>query len=120
MNSKEQYAIGINHDGGIWFYVGNLDHEKQELPPVNRYSSTILDAKIFDNYDDAMKVARKDIPVDYIKWVMKVYDCPLCGRKYAGYPAISRKDNETEICPDCGTKEALEIAMKNGLVKQTK
>ena len=34
--------------------------------------------------------------------------CPKCKRKYVGYPAISRKDNHSEICPDCGLKEALE------------
>lgn len=34
--------------------------------------------------------------------------CPRCGQPYADYPALSRKDNETLICPDCGTREALE------------
>ena len=34
--------------------------------------------------------------------------CPKCGREFRGRPAISRKDNETPICPDCGTREALE------------
>ena len=34
--------------------------------------------------------------------------CPQCGAEYQGYPAISRKDNKTPICPDCGTREALE------------
>lgn len=33
--------------------------------------------------------------------------CPLCGRPYTEPPAISRKDNLTEICPECGTREAL-------------
>ena len=33
--------------------------------------------------------------------------CPLCGRLYAGHPALSRTDNETPICPDCGTRQAL-------------
>ena len=33
--------------------------------------------------------------------------CPLCGRTYTERPAISRADNETPICPDCGTREAL-------------
>ena len=33
--------------------------------------------------------------------------CPLCGEAFAGHPAISRTDNETLICPDCGTREAL-------------
>lgn len=36
--------------------------------------------------------------------------CPKCGKEYEGYPAISRVDNETEICPECGTREALESA----------
>ena len=34
--------------------------------------------------------------------------CPICGKEYQEPPAISRKDNKTEICPDCGTLEALE------------
>lgn len=34
--------------------------------------------------------------------------CPLCGQEYEGVPALSRVDNETLICPDCGTRQALE------------
>ena len=34
--------------------------------------------------------------------------CPLCGCNYTGHPALSRRDNKTQICPDCGTREALE------------
>lgn len=34
--------------------------------------------------------------------------CPKCGKKYQGSPALSRVDNITYICPDCGTREALE------------
>ena len=33
--------------------------------------------------------------------------CPQCGKTYLGRPAISRTDNATPICPDCGTREAL-------------
>ena len=33
--------------------------------------------------------------------------CPKCGAIYHERPAISREDNTTEICPDCGTREAL-------------
>lgn len=36
------------------------------------------------------------------------YICPRCGRAYYEPPALSRKDNQTLICPDCGTREALE------------
>ena len=34
--------------------------------------------------------------------------CPKCGRTYTARPALSRNDNETLICPDCGTREALD------------
>ena len=34
--------------------------------------------------------------------------CPKCKKTYTGYPAISRRDNKTEICSECGTAEALE------------
>lgn len=33
--------------------------------------------------------------------------CPKCGKKYSEFPAISRDDNLTEICPKCGVSEAL-------------
>ncbi len=33
--------------------------------------------------------------------------CPRCGKIYYDVPALSRADNETLICPDCGTREAL-------------
>lgn len=36
--------------------------------------------------------------------------CPKCGREYTEPPAISRADNKTEICPECGTREALAAA----------
>lgn len=33
--------------------------------------------------------------------------CPICSRVYTQVPALSRTDNETLICPDCGTRQAL-------------
>ena len=33
--------------------------------------------------------------------------CPKCNKPIYGYPALSRKDNKTEICSECGNKEAL-------------
>ena len=34
--------------------------------------------------------------------------CPICGKNYIGYPALSRTDNKTLICPECGQRQALE------------
>ena len=36
--------------------------------------------------------------------------CPICGRTYTGHTALSRKDDATPICPDCGVRQALEAA----------
>lgn len=34
--------------------------------------------------------------------------CPKCGKEYTGAPALCRLDNTTLVCPECGTREALE------------
>lgn len=39
---------------------------------------------------------------------IKIRTCPICGQEYTGHPAISRTDNESPICSDCGTRQALE------------
>ena len=39
--------------------------------------------------------------------ITRIKICPQCGKPYHDVPAISRMDNETLICPDCGTREAL-------------
>lgn len=33
--------------------------------------------------------------------------CPICGEIYYEFPALSRRDNKTKICTDCGVIEAL-------------
>jgi len=40
--------------------------------------------------------------------IPEIRRCPRCGKPYTDYPAISRRDNKTEICPECGTAEAFE------------
>jgi uncharacterized Zn finger protein (UPF0148 family) len=42
--------------------------------------------------------------------------CPRCGKDYSEYPAISKVDGKTEICPTCGTEEA---QIKAGIVPPT-
>lgn len=38
---------------------------------------------------------------------LRIRICPKCGAGYTRTPALSREDNQTLICPDCGTREAL-------------
>lgn len=40
--------------------------------------------------------------------LIQIKKCPKCGCTYHGVPALSRYDNQSYICPDCGTREALE------------
>ena len=40
--------------------------------------------------------------------VTRLAVCPRCGKAYPGPPVLSREDNETLICPDCGTRQALQ------------
>ncbi len=44
---------------------------------------------------------------------MKV--CPKCGRKFERLLALSRTDNKTMICDECGTQEALD-SLPNGFL----
>lgn len=40
--------------------------------------------------------------------VTEIRICPKCRKPYHGVSALSRTDGITNICPDCGTREALE------------
>ena len=40
--------------------------------------------------------------------IARIKICPRCNKVYHGVPALSRADCRTLICPDCGTREALE------------
>ena len=40
--------------------------------------------------------------------VTQIQICPRCGKAYSEPAALSRADNQTLICPDCGTREALD------------
>ena len=43
-----------------------------------------------------------------VDMIARISVCPRCGQTYHGRPAVSRSDNKTQLCPDCGTREALE------------
>ena len=47
------------------------------------------------------------------KAAQKRHKCPKCGKYYVGYPALSRKDNKTKICPECGLKEAIVLFLES-------
>lgn len=42
-----------------------------------------------------------------VKNIDKKSKCPICGKYYIGQGAISRIDNKTEICSECGVNQAM-------------
>ena len=85
-------------------------HEEREIGvPSQRYVDICLDGYDAFGFDenhlyDALNISLEETGMTETKV------CPLCGRTYTDHPALSRKDNATPICPDCGTMEALEAA----------
>lgn len=75
-----------------------------EVTRINRNS--------VNNYKKALKEA-EEIVDEEITEDEYPYDnttekfCPRCGRTYTDFPAWSRYDNKTMICPDCGMEEAM-------------
>lgn len=62
------------------------------------------------------KVAEKIIDYKKGSLITPKHDvriCPICNKKYLGYPALSRKDNKTEICSSCGQEEAVLQLLRN-------
>lgn len=59
------------------------------------------------NFGKAKKIKGK---TDYYVGASKI--CPLCDRAILGYPALSRIDNRTEICQNCGMIESLQVLKK--------
>lgn len=101
-----EYVIGVIRDKGIWYYVGEYGADGAKLEPCEQYSSFLADAKRYDDLD----ILRDDL--DFIqesltRKILEIQRCPKCGKEFTEYPALSREDNETEICPECGIAEAI-------------
>jgi len=44
----------------------------------------------------------------------ETWTCPICKTETTDFPAVSRRDNKTEICSQCGTNEAIEDFKNKG------
>ena len=63
------------------------------------------------NLEENKEVKNENEEVPYDNTTEK--ECPKCHKKYTQFPAISRRDNKTYICPQCGVDEAIEDMLKN-------
>ena len=99
---KELYIIKGEWDNQIVFYTGiDTEHTFYGLPVV-KLSTSIDEAKMFSSIEDVEEAYNEVSHANF-----KIYPvCPICGEYYSEPPAISRKDNKTKICPNCGVGEA--------------
>lgn len=80
--------------------------KKQPLVRIKDYEITYL--------EDDIELTYKPLPIGkQVTLEIQVIEnndeglCPICNKELGQYPAISRKDNKTKICSECGTIEAL-------------
>lgn len=106
-----EYVIGIVHDKDIWYYVGEKDSNGKKLRANERYSSFLVDAKRYDDMD-VLRWELEKLPKTLAYKILEIQRCPKCKKEFTEYPVLSRKDNETEICPECGVREAVEAYEK--------
>ena len=107
-----EYVIGIIHDKDIWYYVGKEDENGKKLRANERYSSFLVDAKRYDD-EDVLREELESLPKTLTYKILELQRCPKCKKEFTEHPALSREDNETEICPECGIREALQVFIKN-------
>ena len=67
-----------------------------------------FDKRILYKYDPLKEVEPIKVEILISENSGKLNVCPICKNELGKYTAISRKDNKTEICSNCGTLEALE------------
>ena len=102
-----EYVIGVIHDKDIWYYVGDKDANGKRLRTDERYSSFLVDAKRYTD-EDVLRWELENLPKTLTYKILEIQRCPKCQKEFTEHPAISRDDNETEICPQCGVHEAME------------
>lgn len=102
-----KYVIKVHAGDREWFYVGEVGYDGEELDIHNRYSSALADALQFKTVKDATLVIKSQLPAEYAPKAVLLRKCPICNNDYVDYPALSREDNATEICPRCGMLEAI-------------
>ena len=106
-----EYVIGVIHDKDIWCYVGRYDANGMKLKPNEQYSSILVDAKRY-NDEDILREELESLPKTLTYKILELQRCPKCTKEFTEHPALSREDNETEICPECGVREAVEAYQK--------
>lgn len=95
-------AIITKRDGQEWY----LAHINDETGGWTKYEWSSLPQDAITDWQTTYHAEK--IAGDCGGRVVTREACPKCDGLLTDRPAISREDNQTEICPSCGIREAME------------
>lgn len=90
------------------YYVSATYDDNGEIK-FRDFTEHLSKATIYENIESVEEECRKLNDPSLMIYPI----CPVCNRDYEGHPALSRYDNKTLICSNCGIKEAIEIFIQN-------
>lgn len=100
-----EYVISAAHSGADHRYFGGFEADGQPTA-----TPVLADAKKYDD-EDLLRDDLALLPLGHSYRILEIQRCPKCHKEFTEYPAISREDNKTEICPECGLREAMQAFM---------
>ena len=107
---KEQVSITNRLLEGINTYIKDIHLRDGDAIRIGDY---LFRSNGF-YYDPIKEIEPIELKLKITENSNKEDKCPICGNPLGKYPAISREDNKTKICSNCGTLEAL-VAFKESL-----
>lgn len=99
-----EYVIQSHRQTGeTLYYYGKIGGE------IATFGPSLAEAKRYDDTEE-LRDELESIRDSSAMKIVEIQRCPKCKKEFTDYPALSREDNETEICPDCGIREAIAAA----------
>ena len=71
----------------------------------------LVDAKRYDD-EGILREELESLPKTLTYKILELQRCPKRKKEFTEHTALSREDNETEIRPECGVREAIEAYQK--------
>lgn len=130
IENKDKWVADLEELESMVNYYAELEDITLSDEDISNIANNLAETNILDTFEDFKgntQNAKDTIIAAIEKYQNKLdeneipYDntsekkCPKCGKTYTEYPALSRRDNKTYICPQCGTDEAMEDFKKANL-----
>lgn len=130
IENKDKWVADLEELESMVNYYAELEDITLSDEDISNIANNLAETNILDTFEDFKgntQNAKDTIIAAIEKYQNRLdeneipYDntsekkCPKCGKTYTEYPALSRRDNKTYICPQCGTDEAMEDFKKANL-----